>query len=95
MVEIGILNLIEGEEESYVNVDSDNCYRESNAFDYEYGSIRGTYDPGDTWVVEDITWNKSEFTVEQNIIIEKHINDNYDSISDNIIKEKQKDNEWN
>lgn len=95
MVEIGgILNLIEGEEESYVNVDSDNCYCESNAFDYEYGSIRGTHDPGSTWVVEDITWDKSKFTDEQNIIIEKYINDNYGSISYNIIKEKQKEYEW-
>lgn len=58
---------------------------ESGAFYYEYGSIRGTHDPGEDCYVEDVDWNRDNFSEEENDRIEKYYHENEDKIHDLLI----------
>lgn len=52
---------------------------------YEYAGARG-YDAGTNYlIVEDMTWDRSGFTEEQNSIIQEHINRNYEEIADEVV----------
>jgi len=63
---------------------------ESGAFDYEYGSIRGTHDPGVNIYVEDIWWDKSKYTNDENKNIEKWLDENTTLVEDKLIKDYEK-----
>ena len=57
---------------------------ESGEFDYEYGGMRGTHDPGETIDVENITWNQQDFTPEQNKYIESFYQQNNSMIDNKL-----------
>ena len=59
---------------------------ESGAFYYEYGSIRGTHDPGDDFYVENVDWNRDEFTSAENEFIENYYEENNEKIEDELYK---------
>lgn len=51
---------------------------------YEYFGSKG-YDAGyDFLVVEDITWDKGEYTEIENLIIQEEVNKNYEKIADDV-----------
>ena len=52
---------------------------------YEYWGSR-EYDAGEDYiVVEEMKWDKSLYTEEQNNIIQEEVNKNWDKISDHVI----------
>lgn len=60
---------------------------ESGAFDYEYGDIRGTHDPGEDAFVENVDWNHKDFTPEQNQYIQNYYNKNQEEVDNALIKD--------
>lgn len=56
------------------------CTCESGAFDYEYGGVSGTHDPGMECYVDDIDWNRGDFSSEENEFIQKYLDENGESI---------------
>ena len=60
---------------------------EPGALDYEYGGARGTYDPGDEAYVEDINWDRENFSDEENNEITNYIDENFEEIEKNLIQD--------
>lgn len=53
---------------------------------YEYWGSKG-YDKGvDYLICENMTWDKSLYTEEQNAIIDQYIDANYEKLSDAVVK---------
>lgn len=59
---------------------------------YEYAGIRG-YDKGQQYATmdEEATWNREDFTPEQNMIIEQYYKENPDAVHDQLYKEYETD----
>jgi hypothetical protein len=75
-------------EYDYINVDfKANFYPESTGIgSYEYAGIRG-YDKGqDYFSCDDVRWNKSLYTEQQNAIIQKHLDENHEHIEKLLIQ---------
>ena len=80
--------LKEDGEYDYINVDFDaNFYAESTGIgSYEYWGFKG-YDKGqDYYSCDDVRWNKSLYTEEQNAIIQKHLDENHEHIEKLLIQ---------
>jgi hypothetical protein len=59
---------------------------------YEYWGFKG-YDRGETYLtLEDITWNKTLYTDEQNVFIDEYIGDNYSKMEKVITEHFAKNN---
>jgi hypothetical protein len=72
------------ENEIYVEFYGNASMENDGIGSYEYWGIKG-YDKGqDYWMVEEITWDKEKYTEEQNKIIEKYLEDNWDEIHDEL-----------
>ena len=79
-------------EEDCMNVDFDaNFYPESTGIgSYEYAGIKG-YDKGqDYFSCDDVRWNRSLYTEEQNAIIQKHLDENHEKIENLLIENHSK-----
>ena len=68
-----------------VQLDCECITENSGIGSYEYWGSK-EYDAGEDYLVcENITWNKNEFTEEQNNIIEKYVKEHFDEIADEAI----------
>ena len=59
---------------------------ENDSFAHEFGNDRS----GDYFIVEEINYNKSIYTADQNKLIEEYISKHYNEISDSIIDKYKK-----
>ena len=67
---------------------------EPGAFGYEYGGVSGTYNPGDNIYVEEIEWDKENYSDEENSKINNYVDENFEEIENNLIEDfnKSRDN---
>lgn len=74
------------EHDMYVNLECSLICENSGIGSYEYwGSCE--YDAGEDYVdIEDITWDKEQFSEDENKIIEKYVKDNWSKISEDALK---------
>jgi hypothetical protein len=79
-------------EYDYIDVDFDaNFYAESTGIgSYEYWGFKG-YDKGENYFsCDDVRWDKSLYTEEQNAIIQKHLDENHEKIENLLIENYSK-----
>ena len=66
------------------------CRCESGEFGYEYGGVSGTHDPGMDCMVEDVLWNKEDFSEEENNVIQKYFDENSELVNNRLMNNYMK-----
>jgi hypothetical protein len=69
----------------YVDFEGDPSYEDVGIGSYEYWGFRGN-DSSMQWVLEDIQWDKSQYSDDVNTIIQKYFEKNMQDIENQLIK---------
>lgn len=86
-IEIPIINEQGEPDFDYINVEFqiDACYGNLGIGGYEFWGFRG-YDEQMGWEIDDVKWNRERYAPHINLIIDRYVEKNMDSILDEMDK---------